>query len=184
MFWHETKENDINLISYNKADYLKMMNPKNKKKYSFDASENELLDSNVLDLTDNFKVDMMVPSDWGPGKVISVNKNNKKVVLRIEGNEQEFDMFELHSHLSVYIHVFFKDLNLKDRKVIICGNIFLDDTIGRIKQKIAGIFNADEKKVIIVHKFLRLTNDNQKISECGIFSQDTLLVIINGTCDY
>ena len=93
-------------------------------------------------------------------------------------------MFELCPYLLVYIHVFLKDLNLKDRRVILCGNIFLDDTIGKIKKKIADNFNTDQKNVILVHKFLRLTNDNQKISECGIFSKDTLLVVINGTCDF
>ena len=183
MFWHETKENDINLITYNKADYLKIMNTKNKKKDLLDDSKVEF-DNNVLDLSDNFKVDMMIPSDWGPGKVISLNKKNKKVFLRIEGDEKEFNMFELCPYLLVYIHVFLKDLNLKDRRVILCGNIFLDDTIGKIKKKIADNFNTDQKNVILVHKFLRLTNDNQKISECGIFSKDTLLVVINGTCDF
>ena len=183
MFWHESKENDIYLINYDKSDYLKIMNPKKKKKDSFEDSQKEL-NNNVLDLTDNFKVDMMIPSDWGPGKVVSIDKEAKRVVLRIEGNEQAFDMFELRSYLLVYIHVYLKDLNNKDRRIIICGNICLDDTIAKIKIKIAGIFNVESKKVIIVHKFKKLTNDNQKISECEVFSQDTLLVVINGLCDY
>ena len=52
-------------------------------------------DKNILDITDNFKVDMIVPSDWGEGKVVSVDKVNKKVVLKIEGVEKEFSMLEL-----------------------------------------------------------------------------------------
>ena len=32
MFCHEIKENDINLMSYNKVDYIKMINPKSNNK--------------------------------------------------------------------------------------------------------------------------------------------------------
>ena len=183
MFWHEAKENDINLYTYNKSDYLKLINPKLNKKDSFDDSLKGL-NNNILDLTENFRPDMMIPSDWGPGKVVSVDKANKKVVLKIEGNNQEFDMFLLKPYLNIYICVNFKDANLKDRKVTLSLNIYLDDTIGKLKKKLADIFNADEKKVFIVYRGLKLTDDAQKFSEFSLYVHDVFLAVINGTCNY
>ena len=184
MFWHEEKENDINLMSYNKSNYLKLLNQKNiKLNDSFDDSQKDD-DKKILDFTENFKVDMMINSDWGPGKVVSVNKATKKVVLKIEGTEHTFDMFELRPSLQVNILVHFKDKDMRDRRVFLNDNIFLDDKISKIKKKIAGIFKADENKVIIIHRGEKITNNNQKISERGIFAQDNILVVINGLCDY
>ena len=182
MFWHEGKDNDIKLTSYNKSNYLKLINQKKLLVSSLDSLKS--YDDHILDLSENFKVDMIIPSDWGPGKVVSVNKNTKKVVLKIEGTEHTFDMLELRPYLQIYIHVFFKDKDLSDKRVILSTNVYLDETIGKIKKRIAGIFKSDENKVILYSKGVKFTNNNQKLSECGIFSQDTMLVVINGLCDY
>ena len=190
MFWHEAKENEINLISYNKSDYLKMINPKNSKlkdkdsKDSIDEDSKKGLEKNILDLSQPFKVDMWVSSDWGPGKVVSVNKATKKVVLKIEGVDQEFDMFGLHPFLQVYMHVYFKQKELNDKKILLSFNLSLDDTFGKIKKRIANIFKTNPSQVIITHGGEKLSNNNQKVSDCGIYIQDSLLVVINGTCDY
>ena len=105
MFWHEGKDNDIKLTSYNKSNYLKLINQKKLLVSSLDSLKS--YDDHILDLSENFKVDMIIPSDWGPGKVVSVNKNTKKVLLKIEGTEHTFDMLELRPYLQIYIHVFF-----------------------------------------------------------------------------
>lgn len=183
MFWNEEKDNDTNLTSYNKSNYLKLKKHIKNLSDSFSYFQNDD-DNNMLDLTENFKVDMMIPSDWGPGKIVSVNKNTKKVVLKIEGMEHTFDMIELRPYLQIYIHVFFKDKDLKDKRIILSSNVFLDDTVGKIKRKIAGFFKSDENKVILSLKGVKLTNNNQKLSECGIFSQDNMLVVINGLCNF
>ena len=183
MFWHEVKENEINLLPYNKTDYIKMINPKLNNKDLFDDLAN-VDDKNVLDISDNFKVDMLVPSDWGEGKVVSVDKATKKVVLKIEGVEKEFSMFELRPYIIVYTHIYLKDKNGIDKRIILSLNLLMDDTIGKIKKKIAGIFNVDEKNIIIVHEFLKLTNNNQKVSELHLFDKNGLLVIINGKSSY
>ena len=127
---------------------------------------------------------MIVPSDWGEGKVVSVDKVNKKVVLKIEGVEKEFSMLELRPYTVVYAHIYLKDKNGIDKRIILSLNLLMDDTIGKIKKKIAGIFNVDDKNIIIVHEFLKLTNNNQKVSESHIYGKTGLLVIINGKCHY
>ena len=182
MIWHEINENDINLIPFNKTSYLKMLNPK---MYDLLANEKDKENKqNILDMSDNFQVGMMVPTNWGPGKVVSIDEVTKKVTIKIEGEEQTFDMFELHPYLKINMHVYFKDMNLMDKKVIFNENIFLDDRIGKIKKTISRIFQADLNKVILVHKGQIIDDNNLKISECGFFDQDTLLVVINGTCAY
>ena len=187
MFWHEAKENDVNLIPYTKADYLKMMTQKSGKSKEIKSLEEETKsskDKNVLDLSQPFKVNMIVSSDWGPGKVVSVNNNTHKVLLKIEGVDKEFDMFGLHPYMQVYIHVVYKNLNKEDKRVTISLDIFMDDTIGKIKKRIANIFKTEESKVFLIHNFEKLENNNQKISDCSFFDQDNILVIINGVCDY
>ena len=180
MFWHE-EENDINLISFNKSNYLKMLNSKNAEIEVDNQKENK---PKILDISDNFRIDMMVPTNWGPGKVVNIDDLTKKITIKIEGVEQVFDMFEIHPYLTIFIHVFFKDQNLIDKKVILNENIFLDDKIGKVKKKISNIFQADETKVIIVHRGQILADNNLKISECGLYEQEPLLVVINGTCVY
>ena len=187
MFWHEAEENDVNLIPYTKSDYLKMMTKKIGKSKEIKSLEEVMKDSkekNVLDLSQPFKVNMIVSSDWGPGKVVSVNNNTHKVVLKIEGVDKEFDMFGLHPFMQVNIHVIYKNLNKIDKRVTISIDIFMDDTIGKIKKRIANIFRTNESKVFLIHNFEKLENNNQKVSDCSFFDQDNVLAIINGTCDY
>ena len=180
MFWHE-EENDINLIPFNKSNYLKLLNQQNFEKDVDDQKEKK---QKIVDISDNFRIDMLVPTNWGPGKVVNIDDLTKKITIKIEGVEQIFDMFEIHPYLTILFHVFFKDQNLIDKKVILNENIFLDDKIGKIKKKISCIFQADETKVIILHKGQILADNNLKISECGLYEQESLLVVINGTCVY
>jgi len=180
MIWNERKENDVILVPYDKSDYLGLMNPKSEESFN-DSNQKK---KSILDLTEDFRIGMMIMSDWGPGKVVSVNKATKKVVLNIEGQERTFDMIELHSALQIYIHVYFKKKDLSDKRVIISASVLLDDTIEQLKKKIADIFGGDENKVIIVHGGNKLTDNKLKIYQSGIFYLDTLLVVINGTCDY
>ena len=60
----------------------------------------------------------------------------------------------------------------------------MDDTIGKIKKRIANIFRTDESKVFLIHNFEKLENNNQKVSDCSFFVKDNVLAIINGICDY
>ena len=181
MFWHETKENDTNLIPFNKSKYFKILTSKNDSIEEDNKKENE---NKILNISDNFRIDMMVPTNWGPGKVVSIDDFTKKVTIKIEGNEQIFDMFEIHPFLKINVHVYFKDLDLKDKKVILVENFFLDDKIGKIKKKLADIFQARETKVIMVQNGKILDDNNLKVSECGFYEQDNLLVVINGICAY
>ena len=105
-------------------------------------------------------------------------------LIKIEGLDKEFDMYALHPYMQIYIHVIYKNLNKIDKRVTMSIDIFMDDTIGKIKKRIASIFRTDESKVFLIHNFEKLENNNQKVSDCSFFVKDNVLAIINGICDY
>ena len=180
MFWDEEKDdNSSNLLPFNKKNYLNL-----KTKHITNENENDSFNENISDFSDTFKEGMIIPSDWGPGKIVSVDKITGKINLEIEGSSKTFDIFELRPYMQIYFHVYFKDMDLKDRKIIFCENIFMNDTIRKIKKKIANIFKIDENKIILVHKGEKIIDNDKKMSECGLFLYDSILVVINGLCDF
>jgi hypothetical protein len=174
MFWHESNDNDVNIIPYNKADFLKLSNLKNKK----ESKEK----SHTLDLSDQFQVDAIVSTDWGPGRVISVDKINKKVRVKIEGEEQVFNWFEVRTSAQVNVFIYFKNLDLQDKTNIFMTNLSSGETVLDVKKKISKYMGVSTDNVILVHNFLKLTRNDQKLSELGY--SNNLLAIINGVCDY
>ena len=174
MFWHETNENDVKLMPYNKSDFLKLTNMKNKK----EVKEK----SHTLDLSDQFQIDSIVSTDWGPGRVISVDKNNKKVRVKIEGEEQEFSMFEVRTMTQVYIYIYFKNIECQDKINIFITNIFSAETVLDVKKRIAKYMGTNANNVILVNNGEKLSKNDVKFSEIGFLGN--ILAIINGTCDY
>ena len=174
MFWHETNDNDVNLISYNKTDFLKLSNLNNKK----EAKEK----AHTLDLTDQFQIDAIVATDWGPGKVISVDRDNKKIRVRIEGEEQEFNMFEVRTSNQVNIYIYYKNLQYQDKINIFLITIFSSETVLDVKKRIAKFMGVNADNVILVNNNIQLNKNDRKFSEIGY--TNTLLAIINGVADY
>ena len=191
MFWHEDKENEIKLMPYTRNDYLKVTNKKNlnKKESNLNdiVNENKLNffgDKNTADFSDLFRVGMTVSSDWGPGVVISVKKDEKKVKVKIEGMDQEFNMTDLHPFLKVNVQVHLKDKKGIDKRARLLMRIFLDDTVGKLKKQIAEIFGSEANKIILVHNFMKVNEDNKKVVDMSLFNEDTLLFIIKGNSNY
>ena len=189
MFWHENKENLINLIPYTRKDYMKMINIKNLLKTDSYLNEienkaNFSVNKNTADFSELFRVGMAVSSDWGPGLVISVNKEEKKVKVKIEGMEQDFDMRNLNPFVKVNVQVYLKDKKGNDKRARLLMRIFLDDTVGKLKKQIAEIFGSEANKIILVHNFMKVNEDNKKVVDMSLFNEDTLLFIIKGNSNY
>ena len=175
MFWHEQQENEVNIFPYNKADFLKLTSSKNK------DNEKEL---NRMDSSDNFQIDTIVSTDWGPGKIVSVNKIEKKVIVKIEGEEKEFNMHDLRTTSQILIMIFFKNLNFIDKKLMFSTIISAGETILDIKKKIANILGTRDNCVTLVLGGEKLTNNNKRCSEIRFYQQDIMLAVVNGLCDY
>ena len=174
MFWHESQENDINIYQYNKSDFMKLSSP-NKLK------DNEKKTGNIVDFSDQFQIGITVATDWGPGKIISINKQEKKVRLKIFDQEQVFNMHELHVNNQIIVHIYFKDMNLIDKKIMYLMTLSASDTILDMKKKIAKILGTSENRVTLIQENNKITNDNKKFSEIGFYD---LISVVNGRCDY
>ena len=174
MFWHESQENDINIYQYNKSDFMKLSSP-NKLK------DNEKKTGNIVDFSDQFQIGITVATDWGPGKIISINKQEKKVRLKIFDQEQVFNMHELRVNNQIIVHIYFKDMNLIDKKIMYLMTLSASDTILDMKKKIAKILGTSEDRVTLIQENNKITTDNKKFSEIGFYD---LISVVNGRCDY
>ena len=174
MFWHESQENDINIFPYNKADFMKLSSP-NKLK------DNEKKSGNVVDFSDQFQLNTMIATDWGPGKIVSINKQEKKVTLQIEGQEQVFNMHELRINNQILIHIYFKNMDLLDKKILYLTNVSATDTVLDMKKRIAKILGTTENCVTLIQNNYKIKNNDKKFSELGFYD---LISVINGRCDY
>ena len=174
MFWHESQENDINIFPYNKSDFIKLSSP-NKLK------DNEKKSGNVVDFSDQFQLNTVVATDWGPGKIVSINKQEKKVTLQIEGQEQVFNMNELRINNQILIHIYFKNMDLLDKKIMYLMNVSASDTILDMKKRIAKILGTTENCVTLIQDNNKIKNNDKKFSEIGFFD---LIAVVNGRCDY
>ena len=174
MFWHESQENDIYIFPYNKADFMKLSSP-NKVK------DNEKKSGNVVDFSDQFQLNTMIATDWGPGKIVSINKQEKKVTLQIEGQEQVFNMHELRINNQILIHIYFKNMDLLDKKILYLTNVSATDTVLDMKKRIAKILGTTENCVTLIQNNYKIKNNDKKFSELGFYD---LISVINGRCDY
>ena len=177
MFWHETQENDINIFPYNKSDFMMLSTTKNLK-------ESEKKSENILDLSDQYQVNTIVSTDWGPGKIVSVDRIGKKVVVKIEGEEKEFNMHELRTKTQIMVHIYFKNLDLLDKRIIFLTNISAGDTVLDMKKRVANILGTSADCITLVHGGFKMTSNNQKFSEVGFYDNDNLLAVVNGVCNY
>ena len=177
MFWHESKENDINIFPYNKADFLKLTTQKN-------INDKEKNSENIWDLTSQFQIDTIVSTDWGPGKIISVNRNDKKVVVKIEGEEKEFNMSELRTTSNIIFLIYFKNLNMADKRIMFLTTILASETVLDVKKKIAALLGTSDSCVTLVRGGTKIANNNQKFSENRFYEQEVILAVVNGLCDY
>ena len=114
--------------------------------------------------------------------MISVDKINKKVRVKIEGEEQVFNWFEVRTSAQVNVFIYFKNLDLQDKTNIFMTNLSSGETVLDVKKKISKYMGVSTDNVILVHNFLKLTRNDQKLSELGY--SNNLLAIINGVCDY
>ena len=174
MFWHETQENDINIFPYNKSDFMKLTSP-NKLK------DNEKKSGNIVDFSEQFQLNTTVATDWGPGKIVSINKQEKKVTVNIEGQEQVFNMHELRANNTIIVYIYFKNLDLLDKKIMCLMNVSASDTVLDMKKKVANILGTTDNCVTLIQDNCKITNNNKKFSEIGFFD---LIAVVNGKCDY
>ena len=92
-------------------------------------------------------------------------------------------MHELRTNNQVILQIYFKGLDLQDKKIFYLSSITAGETVLDMKKKIAKILGTSDSCVTLVHNGYKMTNNNQRFSEVGFYNQD-ILVVVNGICDY
>ena len=133
----------------------------------------------ILDLSDNFKINSIVMSAWGPGKITYVNKDLHKVKLRIEDEEQEFDFSALNPFIQIYICIV-NENNIKWTLL----KFNLSDTCYIIRNKIGNLLNIHSSRVLLIHRGYKIKDYNKTIFSLGLFEKDELLCVIREPIEY
>ena len=135
--WYTEPNGQETLIPYQKYQSLiEKSNSLNSNNENSNINNNK---PDVLDLTEQIRIGMLVMTDWGEGKVISINKTEKTLVINIEGNNHTFNISNVNPLINIFICVVIKNitnwLNLK---------ILSDDNCFNIKSKIAKIYKCNK----------------------------------------
>ena len=72
----------------------------------------QIHNKDTLDLTDNFTLNSIVMTEWGSGKITSINKDQQIVKINIEGQEIEYPIIGLTPFLQIYVCIIQKS-NIK-----------------------------------------------------------------------
>lgn len=169
--WYTEPNGQETLIPYQKYQSLiEKSNSLNSNNENSNINNNK---PDVLDLTEQIKIGMLVMTDWGEGKVISINKTEKTLVINIEGNNHTFNISDVNPLINIYILVVIKNttnwLNLK---------IFSDDNCFNIKSKISKIYKCNINQIILIHNNKKIIDNNKSTFNMGLAENCSLLCLI------
>ena len=124
----------------------------------------------VIDNTEKFKVDMVVMTEWGLGKIIKISQGIASI--KIEGTDVDFPLMSLNTMITIYLCILSKETTSWAEI-----KIPFDYLVHDLKTKIARITNSHHSQVLLVHNGAKIQK-NVNIFELGIYEKDTFLVII------
>ena len=172
--WYTDENGHESLISY--QNYKNILEKSNNSENNINNINNININNNqpnVLDLTEQIKPGMLVMSEWGEGKVISINKTDQTIVLSIEGENHSFNISTVNPLINIFVCVVIKNktnwLNLK---------IFFDDNCFNIKSKISKIFKCHINQIILIHNNKKITDNNKSTFNMGLYENGCLLCVI------
>lgn len=134
---------------------------------------NQAKDKKTLDNSVKFKVDKMVFTEWGIGKITSVSNESRSCKVKIEGDEVSFGF----DFITPFINIFFCVLT-KSRNDWIALKFNIGDIVGTIRRKLSTIYVCHYSQILLVHSGEKLTSDSEKLSELGLFEGDEMLAVV------
>lgn len=127
----------------------------------------------ILDMSENLKLNSMVNTEWGPGKIILINKEAQIVKIRIEGQEQEFPFNSINPFLQIYVCIISENkIHWSLLKIALGENLYY------IKNKIGNMYKVHPSRVLIIHAGKKIKDYSVNIYNLGIYEKDELLVVI------
>lgn len=128
--------------------------------------------NDFIDLSEKIKKDAIVNTEWGPGKIISVDKANQTCKIKIENEELSFPLMSVNPSLNIYACIIDKS---KTNWAML--KVTFQDTSLSIKQKIAKMYQVHHSQIILIHGGV-VISDNKGVFDIGLFETDDLLIVI------
>ena len=125
-----------------------------------------------IDMSEKIKKDAIVNTEWGPGKIISVDKANQTCKIKIENEELSFPLMSVNPSLNIYACIIDKS---KTNWAML--KVTFQDTSLSIKQKIAKMYQVHHSQIILIHAGV-VISDNKGVFDIGLFENDDLLIVI------
>lgn len=141
--------------------------------------EKDLKEKTVLDNSVRFKVDKMVLTEWGVGKITSVTNESRLCKVKIEGDEVEFGF----DFINPFITIFFCVLT-KTKTDWIALKFNLSDTVETVRRKLAIIYLCHHSQILLIHSGEKLTCNTEKLYEMGFFDGDEMLGVVKDAQEY
>lgn len=153
--------------SNNKANNISSSSEIQESKGKVEAKIND-----IIDFSEKVKKDSIVNTEWGPGRVKSVNKENKTCLVEIESNEVSFPILSVNPSINIYGCIIDK---MKTHWMLM--KINFNDTALSIKQKIGKIFQVHHSQILLIHSGYVVT-ENVSVFDMGLFEKDDILIVI------
>ena len=130
----------------------------------------------IIDNTEKFKLDMVVMTEWGLGKILNIDGG--VALVKIEGTEIEFPLFNLNTSITIYLCILMRD-GTSWAEIKVPFDYFVKD----LKIKIARITKCHNSQVILVHNGAKIEK-NLNIFDLGVYERDTFMAIIKDPQEY
>ena len=128
--------------------------------------------NDIIDFSERIKKDIIVNTEWGPGRIKSVDKENKTCLIAIESDELSFPIMSVNPSLNIYACIIDK---LKTHWMLMKVNF--SDTALSIKQKIGKLYQVHHSQIVLIHSGYVVT-DNKSVFDMSLFEKDDILVVI------
>ena len=145
----------------------------------YEFSQNHKNDIDILNLTENFKLNSMVMTAWGPGKITFINEDTQTAKIRIEGQEQEFAFNSINPFLQIYICIISENkIHWTLLKIDISENLYY------IKNKIGNMYKVHPSRVLLIHRGNKIKDYSVNVYALKIYEKDELLAVVREPVEF
>ncbi len=129
----------------------------------------------IIDNTEKYKTDMTVMTEWGVGKILSINPETSIAMVKIEGSEVEFPLLSLNTAITIYFCV------LSAGSDCWCEmKVSFDYTSQDLKSKLSAYLKCHSSQIVLIHNGMKIQKSDN-IFELGVYERDVFLAVVKDT---
>lgn len=129
--------------------------------------------SDLIDNSVSLKLDSLVMTEWGVGKVTNSKLEDGTVQVKIEENQLAFSPESIKVNLDIYLCIL-----CKDSSYWVDMKIDFGFTIQSLKQKISQFIKCHPSQIVIIHSGAKVDKKNQSLVDIGVYEKDVFLIAI------